>query len=54
MRQQQIYTQQLELELKATELWSLLQLDPALNRSGNDYLISPAYVQSSREHTPQV
>ena len=54
MRQQQIYTQQLELELKDTELWSLLQLDPALNRSGNDYLISPAYVQSSREHTPQV
>ena len=54
MRQQQIYTQQLELELKATELWSLLQLDPALNRSGNDYLISPAYIQSSQERTSQV
>lgn len=45
MRQQQIYTQQLELELKATELWSLLQLNPDLNRSGNDFLISPAYVK---------
>lgn len=45
MRQQQIYTQQLELELKATELWSLLQLNPELNRYGNDYLISPSYVK---------
>ena len=45
MRQQQIYTQQLELELKATELWSLLQLNPDLNRYGNDYLISPSYVK---------
>ena len=45
LRQQQIYTQQLELELKATELWSLLQLNPDLNRYGNDYLISPSYVK---------
>ena len=45
MRQQQIYTQQLELEIKATELWSLLQLNPDLNRYGNDYLISPSYVK---------
>ena len=45
MRQQQIYTQQLDLELKATELWSLLQLNPDLNRYGNDYLISPSYVK---------
>ena len=45
MRQQQVYTQQLELELKATELWSLLQLNPDLNRYGNDYLISPSYVK---------
>ena len=45
MRQQQIYTQQLELELKATELWSLLQLNPDLNRYGNYYLISPSYVK---------
>lgn len=45
MRQQQIYTQQLELELKATELWSLLQLNPDLNRYGSDYLISPSYVK---------
>ena len=45
IRQQQIYAQQLELELKATELWSLLQLNPDLNRYGNDYLISPSYVK---------
>ena len=45
MRQQQIYIKQLELELKATELWSLLQLNPDLNRYGNDYLISPSYVK---------
>lgn len=45
MRQQQIYIKQLELELKATELWSLLQLNPSLNRCGNDYLISPSYVK---------
>ena len=45
LRQQQIYSQQLLLELRATELWSLLQLNPSLNRSGNDFLTSPAYVK---------
>ena len=45
LRQQQIYSQQLLLELRATELWSLLQLKPSLNRSGNDFLTSPAYVK---------
>ena len=45
LRQQQIYSQQLLLELRATELWSLLQLNPSLNRSGNDFLISPTYVK---------
>ena len=45
LRQQQIYSQQLLLELRATELWSLLQLNPSPNRSGNDFLISPAYVK---------
>ena len=45
LRQQQIYSQQLLLELRATELWSLLQLNPSLNRSGNDFLSSPAYVK---------
>ena len=45
MCQQQLYTRQLELEMKATELWSLLQLAPELNRSGNDYLLSPSYVK---------
>ena len=43
--QQQSYTQQLNMELKATELWSLLQLNPQLNQAGNDYFISPAYVK---------
>ena len=47
LRQQQIFTQQLDLELKATELWSLLQLNPALNRTGNDLLISPVYVKQT-------
>ena len=45
LREQQIYSQQLLLELRATELWSLLQLNPSLNRSGNDFLTSPAYVK---------
>lgn len=45
LRQRQIYIQQLEMELQATELWSLLQLNPALNRAGNDLLISPSYVK---------
>ena len=45
LRQQQIYSQQLLLELRATELWSLLQLNPSLNRYGNDFLTSPAYVK---------
>ena len=45
LRQQQIYSQQILLELRATELWSLLQLNPSLNRSGNDFLTSPAYVK---------
>lgn len=45
LRQQQIYSQQLLLELRASELWSLLQLNPSLNRSGNDFLTSPAYVK---------
>ena len=45
LRQQQIYSQQLLLELRATELWSLLQLNPSLNRSGNDFLTYPAYVK---------
>ena len=45
LRHQQIYSHQLLLELRASELWSLLQLNPSLNRSGNDFLISPAYVK---------
>ena len=45
LRHQQIYSHQLLLELRATELWSLLQLNPSLNRSGNDFLTSPAYVK---------
>jgi hypothetical protein len=36
---------QLEAELRATELWSLLQYNPLLKRTGNDFLISPTYVK---------
>lgn len=36
---------QLALELKATDVWSLLQKRPELNRQGNDYYMSPAYVK---------
>ena len=36
---------QLALELKATDVWSLLQKRPELNRQGNDYYLSPAYVK---------
>lgn len=36
---------QLALELKATDVWSLLQKRPELNRQGNDYYLSPVYVK---------
>lgn len=36
---------QLALELKATDIWSLLQKRPELNRQGNDYYLSPVYVK---------
>lgn len=36
---------QLALELKATDIWSLLQKRPELNRQGNDYYMSPAYIK---------
>ena len=36
---------QLKLEERATNVWSLLQHDSSLNRPGNDYLISPVYVR---------
>lgn len=36
---------QLALELKATDVWSLLQKRPELNRQGNDYYLSPAYIK---------
>lgn len=38
------YTQ-LALELKATDIWSLLQKRPELNRQGNDYYMSPVYLK---------
>ena len=36
---------QLALELKATDVWSLLQKRPELNRQGNDYYMSPVYLK---------
>lgn len=40
------YRTQLSAEVTATDLWSLLQTDAALNRSGNDFYQSPVYVRS--------
>lgn len=40
------YRTQLSAEVTATDLWSLLQKDAALNRSGNDFYQSPVYVSS--------
>lgn len=37
--------EQLALELKATDIWSLLQKQPQLNRQGNDFYFSPAYIK---------
>lgn len=42
------YRTQLSVEVTATDLWSLLQKDAALNRSGNDFYQSPVYVSSKR------
>lgn len=42
------YRTQLSAEVTATDLWSLLQKDAALNRSGNDFYQSPVYVSSKR------
>lgn len=42
------YRTQLSAEVTATDLWSLLQKDAALNRSGNDFYHSPVYVRSKR------
>lgn len=39
------FAQQLELDMAATDLWSLLQYDGSLNRSGNDFMLSPRYVK---------
>lgn len=37
--------EQLALEMKATDGWSLLQKQPQLNRQGNDFYFSPAYIK---------
>lgn len=37
--------EQLALELKATDVWSLLQQQPKINRQGNDFYFSPAYIK---------
>ena len=38
---------QLELEIKATDIWSLLQADDAFNRQSNDFLLSPNYINNN-------
>lgn len=40
------FVQQLALETAATDLWSLLQPDPALQRPGNDFFNSPSYIKN--------
>lgn len=40
------YQTQLALEIAATDTWSLLQHNTALNRRGNDFYQSPIYVRS--------
>ena len=40
------YRTQLSAEVTATDLWSLLQKDAALNRSGNDFYQAPIYIRS--------
>ena len=35
---------QLALELKATDMWSLVQKNPSFDRMGNDFLCSPIYI----------
>ena len=42
------YRTQLSAEVTATDLWSLLQKDAALNRSSNDFYQSPVYVSCKR------
>lgn len=37
--------EQLALELKATDIWSLLQKNKEFNRQSNDFYISPTYVR---------
>lgn len=39
--------EQLALEMKATDSWSLLQKQPQLNRQGNDFYFSPAYIKAA-------
>lgn len=39
------FQEQINLEITATNLWSLLQYERNLNKSGNDYLISPEYIK---------
>ena len=40
------YRTQLSAEVTATDLWSLLQKDAALNRSGYDFYQAPIYIRS--------
>ena len=40
------YRTQLSAEVTATDLWSLLQKNVAINRSGDDFYQSPVYVRS--------
>lgn len=42
---EQTFLLQMQTEFKATDIWSMLQKQQALNRPGNDFLLSPSYVE---------
>ncbi len=47
--QSEAFTQQMKLDLLATDIWSLLSKNPQPNKSGLDYITSPIYVKTKIE-----
>ena len=42
---EQNFLMQIQTEIKASDIWSMLQKEQQLNRPGNDFLLSPSYVK---------
>lgn len=42
---EQNFLMQIQTEIKASDIWSMLQKEQTLNRPGNDFLLSPNYVK---------